>query len=501
MNRPAGRTMKPEAQVRELLGQADRMLGLGNRAEAIRILRGMLTFKASGEFWGTIAQRMFGVGDLQGAEQAARKFAADSTDKAHARLMLAMILGEAGKSHEAITLATRAARKLPDDAAAHYGLGLLLARDSQFDAARAAFEKTLSIDSGHSDALEYLGILAGGDDDLAAIDRALDSGVLEGKPGEAAVLYGKARILERRQDFEQAFDAYDRGAAIMRSVRAPNLDPMQAYVERLKASFTADFFERHQKLAYSNKLPIFIVGVPRSGTTLVETSLAAHPQVSSAGESTILRLATLSFKSFEPGDLATIDALIADGANPWSEMGVALKKGYADRVGRGRRVTEKNLGHHFLLGAVSLIASGAPIIYCRRDPAATAWSCFKTRFTSGNEWSYDFDSILRYQALYADIMQHWQTVLPEGAILEVSYEELVSRPDEIIPAIVAHAGLKFHRGCLSPETAKTSVRTASMTEVRKPIHTDAVSGWRRYQPWLSERHDLFRAPNPASTNH
>jgi tetratricopeptide (TPR) repeat protein len=452
----------------------------------------MLNLQATGEFWGAVAQQLFALGDLQAAEQAARKFLPGSSDKAHARLMLAMILGEAGKSHEALPLATSAAKKLPDDAAAQYGLGLLLARDSQFDAARSAFQRALRIDPKHADALEYLGNLGGDDEDIAAIDRALDSGAHEGQVGEAAILYGKARILERHQEFEQAFEAYDRGASIMRALRAPNLDAMQAYVERLKLSFTADFFERNRKHAYANKLPIFIVGVPRSGTTLVETALAAHPQVSSAGESTILRLATLSFKSFEPRDLATIDTLIADGTNPWSEMGIALKKGYADRVGRGRRVTEKNLGHHFLLGAVSLIASGAPVIYCRRDSAATAWSCYKTRFTSGNEWSYDFDSILRYQSLYADIMQHWQAVLPEGTILEVDYEELVSRPDDVIPALVAHAGLKFHRGCLRPEQAKTSVRTASMVEVRKPIHTDAVSGWRRYEPWLAERHDVFR---------
>jgi Tfp pilus assembly protein PilF len=492
MNRPANRVMTPEAQIRELLGQAERMTALGNRAEAIRILRGMLSIQATGEFWGAVAQHLFALGDLQGAEQAARKFMADSADTAHARLMLAMILGEAGKSHEALPLATNAVKKLPDNAAAQYGLGLLLARDSQFDAARSAFQRALKIDPGHADALEYLGNLGGGDEDLAAIDQALDSSAHEGQVGEAAILYGKAKILERRQDFEHAIAAYDHGATIMRSLRAPNLDAMQAYVERLKASFTPDYFERHRRHAYPNKLPIFIVGVPRSGTTLVETSLAAHPQVSSAGESTILRLATLSFKSFEPKDLDKIDALIADGANPWSEMGVALKKGYADRVGRGRRVTEKNLGHHFLLGAVSLIASGAPIIYCRRDAAATAWSCYKTRFTSGNEWSYDFDSILRYQALYADLMQHWQSVLPEGTILEVDYEDLVSRPGDVIPAIVEHAKLKFHRGCLSPEKAKTSVRTASMTEVRKPIHTDAVSGWRRYEPWLAERHEVFR---------
>jgi hypothetical protein len=104
----------------------------------------------------------------------------------------------------------------------------------------------------------------------------------------------------------------------------------------------------------------------------------------------------------------------------------------------------------------------------------------------------DLESIVRYQRLYSDLMNHWQASLPDDRILEVRYEDLVSRPGEIIPEIVSHAGLKLEPGCLSPHRARTPVMTASMAQVRQPIHTGAVSGWKRYEPWLAERHEVFR---------
>jgi len=205
-----------------------------------------------------------------------------------------------------------------------------------------------------------------------------------------------------------------------------------------------------------------------------------------------LSLATMAYGSFEPVDLERIESGIVSGQKPWTDMGRALKNAYADRVGRGRRITEKNLGHHYLLGVMAMIAKGAPVIYCVRDPAATAWSCFKTRFLKGNKWSYDFESIVRFQQLYSDLMKHWAATLPGNPILEVRYEDLVRRPEEVIPEIVSHANLKFESACLSPHRAPVPVMTASMAQVRQPIHTGAVAGWKRFEPWLAKRHSVFR---------
>ncbi|MCO4812875.1 MAG: sulfotransferase [Gammaproteobacteria bacterium] len=482
------------AHVGTRLAEAQQLVGFGKRSDALAVLRGMLPLKATGAFWGAVAQQLFQLSDLAGAEKAARNFQKGCPGDEKAALGLSMILADAGKLREALSFAQRALTLQPDDPVAHYCMGLILSRENKIKSALKHFQKAVEIRPDHSDALEYIAYLSKGapeQGDLRAIDDALASNVHAGRPGEAALWYARAAWLERGGDFDDAFSAYEEGARLMRAQSSFGITALERYVDRLKLSFSESFFTASQKHAYPNKSPIFIVGVPRSGTTLVETSIAAHSKVSSAGETTLVSLATMPYGSFEPVDLARINAELERGGNPWSEMGLVLKKSYADRVGRNRRVTEKNLGNHFLLGAIAMIASRAPIIYCVRDPAATAWSSFKTRFRTGNEWSYDFDSIVRYQELYGELMKHWQETLPGNPIFEVRYEDLVSRPEEVIPAVLSHAGLKFESRCLSPHEASLPVMTASMAEVRQPIHTASISGWRRYESQLIERHPVF----------
>ena len=478
------------------LAEAQRFVGLGKRAEALAVLRGMLTLKATGAFWGVVANQLFQLSDLAGAEAAARKFQKGCPGDEKAVLGLATILAEVGKLREALSFAQEALKLQPNDPMAHYCMGLVLSRDNKIESALKRFRKAVAIRPDYTDALEYIAYLSKGEPeqgDLQAVDDALASNAHTGQPDEATLWYARAVLLERGGNLDDAFNAYEEGARLMRAQGNFEITALERYVDRLKSSFSKSFFSANQKHAYQNKSPVFVVGVPRSGTTLLETAIAAHSKVSSAGETTLVNVATMSYGSFEPVNLAQINTELERGENPWSEMGLALKKSYADRVGRNRRVTEKNLGNHLLLGAISMIARGAPIIYCARDPAATAWSSFKTRFRSGNDWSYDFDSIVRYQEIYSDLMKHWQETLPGNPILEVRYEDLVSRPDEVIPDILSHAGLKFEPRCLSPHEAQLPVMTASMAEVRQPIHTASISGWRRYESQLVGRHPVFTA--------
>lgn len=482
------------AHVQTQLAEAQRLVGLGKRSEALAVLRGMLTLKATGAFWGAVANQLFQLSDLAGAEKAARKFQKGCPGDKNAALGLSMILADAGKLREALSFAQEALKLQPDDPMAHYCMGLVLSRDNKIQPGLKRFRKAVEIKPDYTEALEYIAYLSKGapeQEDLQAIEKALASNAHTGKPGEATLWYSRAVLLEHGGNYDDAFSAYEEGARLMRAQGNFDITAVERYIDRLKSSFSESFFSANQKHVYSNKSPIFVVGVPRSGTTLLETAIAAHSKVSSAGESTLVNLATMPYGSFEPVNLAQINTELERGENPWSEMGLALKKSYTDRVGRNRRVTEKNLGNHFLLGAISMIARGAPIIYCVRDPAATAWSSFKTRFRSGNDWSYDFDSIIRYQELYSDLMKHWQQTLPGNPILEVRYEDLVSRPEEVIPAVLSHAGLKFEPRCLNPHEAQLPVMTASMAEVRQPIHTASISGWRRYESQLEGKHPVF----------
>jgi tetratricopeptide (TPR) repeat protein len=416
--------------------------------------------------------------------------------------MLALILGELGKLHEAVPIALKVVKEKPDDAAAQYGAALLLARDNKIESAIKRFRRAVAIQPGYAEAIEYIAYLDKNgciDSTTRLVDDAISRCPESDPAAKGALLYARATLLERDARYEAALEAYEAGALLLRNNKTADLSAMERYIERLKQSFSAEFFSANESHAFKNSLPIFIVGVPRSGTTLVETILAAHSRVTAAGESILVSTVTAEYRSFEPVDLEHLNAQIGQGQHPWRDMGRRLKKAHANRYQRNRRITDKNLGHHLLLGAIGMIASGAPVIYCTREPAATAWSCFKTRFERGNEWSYDFDSIERYQNIYEDLMGHWQATLPENPILEVRYEDLVTDPEDVIPGILRHVGLKPEAACMTPHTARTPVSTASLAQVREPIHTKAISGWQRYEDWLRDRHPLFRTAG-TSTN-
>lgn len=482
------------ANVQAQLANAQQLQAAGRRNDALQALRGMRKIDAGGTFWGNIAQLQMQLSDLDGALVSARKFTTTCPGDGNAKSLLANVLAEIGKLDEAVPLATEVTKRFPELPVAHYSLGVFLARQGQIEKARRSFSKTMSLQSNNALALEYLAYLAA-DESVDSLLEQIDVAVGWRRQGDdpkadAALQYARARLLERQEKWDDAFDAYEAGARSMKNVVKVNLPAMERYIGRLKTSFTERFFTENADRRNENPRPIFIVGMPRSGTTLVESVLASHSKVNAGGETTQMGVVTASYGSFEPPDLSRIDSAIAAGENPWSTMGQTLRQIHNDRYGARGRVTEKNLGHHFLLGVIAMIASGARIIYCERDPVATAWSCFKTRFTRGNAWSYDFPSIAGYQRLYADVMNHWTKVLPDAPILKVEYEALVSCPAETIPKILDHARLDLQEACLEPHKSDMAVSTASLTEVRQPIYTSANQAWKRYEsrllPYLDE---------------
>lgn len=485
------------AHINAELQNAHQLLATGRRDEAISGLRKLSKSNAGGPFWANIAQLQMQAADLDGALVSARKFVSTCPGNVQAKSLLANVLADIGCLDEAVPLAQEVAKHFPQLPVAHFSLGLFMARHGEIEGARQSFARALSLQPHHALALEYLAYLTqdkAADSLMAQIDAAIQlQRAGQNRHDHAALHYARARLLEREEQWDEAFDSYEAGAGIMRSASKQNLPAMERYVGRLKESFSAQFFSDNAARRHGNPRPIFIVGIPRSGTTLLESVLAAHSKVSAGGETTQLGVVTAAYKSFEPPDLARIETAIAAGENPWSSLGQALRQIHNDRYGARGRVTEKNLGQHFFLGVVAMIAAGARIIYCERDPVASAWSCFKTRFTRGNGWSYDFPSIAHYQRLYRDIMTHWNEVLPDAPILNVAYEDLVSRPAEIVPTILEHANLEFQEACLEPHKSNMAVMTASLTEVRKPIYKDANMAWKHYESRISPYLDELRS--------
>jgi LPS sulfotransferase NodH len=228
--------------------------------------------------------------------------------------------------------------------------------------------------------------------------------------------------------------------------------------------------------------PIFIVGMPRSGTTLVEQILATHPEVAAGGELLELGQAVESFAQARgqrfpevaESESATLGAIAED-----------YLKRVAARRGAKARLTDKLPTNFYFIALIHRLLPRAKIIHCRRDPLDTCLSCFKHAFKYGQEMTYDLETLGRFYAKYAALMRHWRNVLPADAFLDVDYETLTADPAGEVRRIIDHCGLAWDDACLRPHATARIVTTASQVQVRRPIYRDSVASWRLYEKHLA----------------
>jgi hypothetical protein len=289
-----------------------------------------------------------------------------------------------------------------------------------------------------------------------------------GHTDEAFAAYRQAYELRRGllQDRGQAFDAARH----------------RAYVDRLIAAFDPAYFRRAAGWGSDSELPVFVVGMPRSGSTLVEQILASHPQVFGAGElGELPRLTARLAKAAGSADPQRTPLPLPDEATA-RQLAAALL-GQLTRLGGGAtRVVAKTLENFLLLGVIATLFPRARVIHCRRDPLDVALSCYFQNFQS-LDFTWSLDDIAAYYREYERLMAHWHRVLPLP-IHEVCYEDLVRRQEEVSRALLAHCGLDWDERCLAFFENRRAVRTASTLQVRKPISTQSIGRWQRYRAHL-----------------
>jgi hypothetical protein len=243
--------------------------------------------------------------------------------------------------------------------------------------------------------------------------------------------------------------------------------------------------------------PIFIVGLPRSGTTLTEQILASHAQVFGAGE---LRLAREDFEALAPQEDQALEALARLDLATARHIGAQHLERLRELNNDRPRVADKMPDNYLYLGLLATLFPRAKFIHCRRDLRDIAVSCWMTNFSS-IRWANDPDHIAARFAEYHRIMDHWRRVLPVP-VLEVDYEETVADLESVARRLVGWCGLEWEPGCLAFHQGKRPVRTASVTQVRQPIYRRSVARWKHYEQALPSLFDALgpvqRAPTPAA---
>jgi tetratricopeptide (TPR) repeat protein len=405
--------------------------------------------------------------------------------------LLAAALQQDGKGEEAIAVLTKAAAARPQEAVLRHALGRSQAGAGEIAEARRNFEAAIALQPAwgvpYYD-LSRIHRFAAGDPKIAAMEALLRKPtalVLDERVGLHLALY-KAWV-DGNQD-EMAFAHLVAANTARRKAIAYDERAAHDRFRAIRQVFDASLFARHAHAGSPSRLPVFVIGFPRSGTTMVEQILASHPQVHGAGELIYMSdLAANLSKSGRPFPESLADATVPAFA--------ALGESYAGRLAElapdAKRVVDKNLGNYRRLGLIHLILPNAAIIHVRRDPMDTCFSCFENDFGDRQAFSYDMAELGRRYAAYRATMAHWRRVLPPGRMLEIDYEALVGDLPGEVRRLLAYCGLDWNERCLSFHDTRRAVFTQSQAQVRRPLYASSVGRSRRFKAGLQPLADAL----------
>jgi tetratricopeptide (TPR) repeat protein len=411
-------------------------------------------------------------------------------------LELANNAGEVGDD----ALREQAYRKVielnPTQLLAYTGLGVLEEERGRQAEARAAFARAVELDPLDMGALFHdvqSRTVRPDDGTLEALQAARDAHPKMQAGKLTFFHYAKAKALDDLGASEQAFAEYLAGAASKRQTIDYHAERDDRLTQRLIEVFDASFIDELRGAGDPAEQPVFILGMPRSGTTLTEQIVASHPQVHGAGELTLL-LDVIGSGASDPFP-DSVRGLSRDRA---ARMGAAYAQRLRDAAPDALRITDKMPANYLAVGLIHVLLPNAKIIHVQRDPVDTCLSCFTRLFATGQEWSYDLVELGRHYVNYTKIMNHWREVLPSDAFLEVRYEDVVGNLESEARRIVAYCGLEWDEACLAFHQNKRSVRTASVRQVRQPIYRTSIARWRKYEAQLQPLLQVLGELTPRS---
>jgi tetratricopeptide (TPR) repeat protein len=406
-------------------------------------------------------------------------------DYAEAHHGLGTVLHDQGQFPEAMAQYREALRRKPDFPAALGSLGTVLEELGELDEAVHCWREALRHDPNHAGAYGQLATTLRAklpEGDRTAMYQLLADPQLS--PGKRLALhFGLAQVLDAQGAYEEAAEHLRQANALRQAEwqkRGQAYDPAEhaRFVDDLIATYTPAFFESVRGFGLETERPVFIVGLPRSGTTLIEQILASHSQVFGAGE---LRHVRDTFEALprvmnrEATPLECVRALDRQIAG-------SLARQHLDRLGqlneKALRVADKMPDNYLHLGLMAALFPRAKLIHCRRDLRDVAVSCWMTNFRQ-IRWAFDPEAIASRFREYRRVMEHWRHVLPIP-LLEVDYEETVADLEGVARRLVAWCGLEWEPACLAFHETRRPVRTASVTQVRQPIYQRSVARWKNY---------------------
>ena len=394
-----------------------------------------------------------------------------------------------GNIEEAKDLYAQLAKSAPADHLIPISQGHIFNAIGERENAVAAFQRCISLKPAHGDSYWSLANTKSyrfDDDEIASMQKIEESDALS-TLDRVQICFAIGKALEDKNLFDDAFNYYDRGNSL--KLPTTHYDPVQLR-KRVQAQIdvcTSELFESRQHVGVQNIDPIFIVGLPRAGSTLLEQILASHSQVDGTMElHNVLDLAKrLRGRDADQDGTPRYPAILGDLDNDlFAQFGAQFIDQTRIYRGSGQLFIDKMPNNFFHIGLIKLILPNAKIIDARRHPMACCFSGYKQLFGEGQEFSYGLSQIGEYYKEYVRLMAHWDAVLP-GHVLRVNHEDVVADLETQVHRILDYCGLEFESACLEFHKTERTVRTPSAEQVRQPIYTSGLEQWKNFEHYLA----------------
>jgi len=410
-------------------------------------------------------------------------------------LQQAAALAEAGRGEQAAALVKPLTQKREVDPRASHVLGGIYSGLGDFAKAREQFNRTLSVWPLAGQTWLSLAVIhrySEGDPELERLVSKWNDMKAAKVEARTAYLFAVGKALDDTSAIDDAFTVFSQAAELARSTRPYDRNMDADHVESLVSGWTtAALKELGGNVPVDTSMPIFVTGLPRSGTTLVEHILVSHPEVGDGAEVELFQHAGLMIGG-EAVDAARAYAAAAPTpGEAWQKPAELYLHLLRQRLPASGRVVDKSLMTSRWLGLISIVLPQAPLVWVRRQPLDIAWSCFRTKFLSGMNWSWSLEDIAHHMRLENRLLSHWKGVLGDR-LLVIDYEQLVEDPEGEGQRLFAHCGLSPHK-VEGFEQTKRVVSTSSLAQVRQPVYKSSVGGAERYRKHLQPFIDAYEA--------
>ena len=425
--------------------------------------------------------------------------------RADAHSLMGSIYTEQGKADLAEASFQRVLAIDPKNTAAMTGIGNIKMERGDFVGAKADFMSAIALDANNIEARFYLTQVekvAKGDTNIVALENILTSQNYLSADKKISLHYALGKAYDDLKLVDEAFPHFLEGARLKRSKITFDRTTDAQLVDGIIDAVSGDVVQKLQGAGGDlSDAPIFILGMPRSGTTLVEQIISSHPDVFGAGELDYLIqiLQQVHAKSGEEGgsEIPLVKTIFPQNLTRLTpELLTEYGHQYIEQVKAlapdTKRITDKMPANYLLMGLIPLILPNAKIIHVKRDPIDTCLSCFTRLFNRHQNATYELEELGLHYQNYLKIMEHWRKVMPADQFIEVQYEDLVKNTESEAKRLIQYCGLKWDKRCLDFYKNERSVRTASVTQVRQPVYQSSVKRWKSYEKYLGPLLNILR---------